>query len=359
MVSVKSFIRTSSRSEKESNIRLRLVDGRKFQLYVKTPLTVKPALWEPKTERLKSCAVIDRKSRREFDEAVSLYKKALEEAYYEVEGKEPLTEELVLSTMESKIKPTSTAPAANSVSPVSKVTRATTVRSSRKKSKDPDEADFYLSIDRFLEDKQYPYTHAKTYITLNNAFKRFEFYKQIYTDKNYKITLSGIDENFLIEFCDFIFNEYKLAGNKRYEKIYEEDQKHNYKILVRRGNNTMARYFKRVSTLWKWFMKRKLVHHDPFEDFTIDSTHDGTPYYITTQERDKIYNTDLAAVWNRMDDEERHKACPAGYSCVTICRLIQMRDIFVFQCMVGCRVGDLVNFTPANIVSVSTMPYCV
>lgn len=54
----------------------------------------------------------------------------------------------------------------------------------------------------------------------------------------------------------------------------------------------------------------------------------GTPYYITIGERNKIADFDLSA----------HPALEA------------QRDIFVFQCLIGCRVGDLLKFTNANIV---------
>lgn len=346
MVTVKSFIRISSRSKKETNIRLRLVDGRRFQLYVKTPLMIDPALWDSKTERLKSRVVIDRNFRRQFDDAVEAYKRALEEVYYEVDGKEVLTEELALSLMEMKLSPARNTTNINKVSRIPSFSKASPFV---QEARETETADFYDSIDRFLEEKQYPYSHAKTYITLKNTFKRFELYKQLYSSRFYKISFKVIDEDFLLEFRDFIFNEYRLAGNKRYERIYKEDQKHNYKILVKRGNNTMVRYFKRFRTFWKWAMKKKIARHDPFEDYTIGSTHDGTPYYITIQERDKIYHTDLEAVWNRMSNDERHEAIPCGYSCLTIPRLIRMRDIFIFQCMIGCRVGDLVKFTPHNI----------
>lgn len=96
-------------------------------------------------------------------------------------------------------------------------------------------------------------------------------------------------------------------------------------------------------------MRKKLTANDPFQEYTIGSTYDGNPYYITIEERDKLYHTDLENIWYSMTDTEKLKACPFGRSRVTIRRLVRMRDIFVFQCMVGCRVGDLVNFTPGNL----------
>lgn len=350
MVSVKIFIRSSSRPSKECNIRLRLVDGRKFQLYVKTPLMVHPDYWDPKTERLKTRTLINHKERLDFDDAVQAYRRALEEIYLEMPDKKALTPELALKMIEERVHPVNTSISYNNVSPVPAIS-SIDKHLSQKNSKDTgkDSVDIYSAIDRYLDEKQYPYDHAKTFVTLRNILKRFELYKQIYTSRYFKIRFDAVDEDFLFEFRDFIHNEYLLAGNKRYMKIYEQDQKHNYKILVQRGHNTMVRYFKRFRTFWKWALKKKLTVNDPFCNFTIGSTHDGNPYYITIEERETLYSTDLEDIWNHMSDEKRHEVCPSGCSKVTIHRLVRMRDIFVFQCMVGCRVGDLIKFIPANI----------
>ena len=54
----------------------------------------------------------------------------------------------------------------------------------------------------------------------------------------------------------------------------------------------------------------------------------GTPYYISIDERNKIYRTNLS----------RHP------------QLAVQRDVFVFQCLIGCRVGDLYKLTRENII---------
>ena len=55
----------------------------------------------------------------------------------------------------------------------------------------------------------------------------------------------------------------------------------------------------------------------------------GTPYYITIEERDRIADFDMSAN-------------PA---------LEIQRDIFIFQCLIGCRVSDLMAMTPASIIN--------
>ena len=55
----------------------------------------------------------------------------------------------------------------------------------------------------------------------------------------------------------------------------------------------------------------------------------GDPFYLTLEERDEVYYADLSGMG-------------ASYPVY--------RDIFMFQCLIGCRVSDLNRLTKANIV---------
>ena len=58
----------------------------------------------------------------------------------------------------------------------------------------------------------------------------------------------------------------------------------------------------------------------------------GTPIFITDDERRQIYQTDLSY------DK----------------RLEQQRDIFIFQCLIGCRISDLYALRRSNIITERT-----
>lgn len=62
------------------------------------------------------------------------------------------------------------------------------------------------------------------------------------------------------------------------------------------------------------------------DGYQVPSEIYGTPIYITSAERNKLFNL--------------HIENP---------KLSRVRDIFVFHCFVGCRVGDLTKLTKANI----------
>ena len=85
----------------------------------------------------------------------------------------------------------------------------------------------------------------------------------------------------------------------------------------------------RIRTVIKWCIKRKLTRNNPFDQYQIAQPMYGDPFYLTLEERDKVYYADLSGLGN---------SYPV------------YRDIFMFQCLIGCRVSDLNRLTKANIV---------
>ena len=69
-------------------------------------------------------------------------------------------------------------------------------------------------------------------------------------------------------------------------------------------------------------------NNDVFERYGCKVPIYGDPFYLTREERNILYDADLS-----------------DYP-----KLATIRDIFVFHCYVGCRVGDLYRLTKDNIV---------
>ena len=84
-----------------------------------------------------------------------------------------------------------------------------------------------------------------------------------------------------------------------------------------------------MRTFYLWCIDNGKTTNNPFRHYKIEECVYGTPYYTTIEERNQLYNADLSA---------RPK-------------LAIQRDIFVFQCLIGCRVGDLYRFTKANVIN--------
>lgn len=96
-----------------------------------------------------------------------------------------------------------------------------------------------------------------------------------------------------------------------------------------RGENYMSGVFKEVRAFFNWAYKNKIIDSFPFEGFEMPSEQYGSPVYLTLDDVDVIAKADF---W---DDKE----------------LEIQRDIFVFQCNVGCRIGELLRLKKRDIIN--------
>ena len=127
-----------------------------------------------------------------------------------------------------------------------------------------------------------------------------------------------------------------LVPKKQYEKIYE-----GYEIMLTRGVekrslNYVVIQIKYLKAFWHWLMKiQKANVEDIFLTFNMDQSVYGTPFYFSNEDRNTLFEADFS---NRPE-------------------LAVQRDIFVFQSLVGCRVGDLTRLKKSNIVDGDTLQY--
>ena len=112
-----------------------------------------------------------------------------------------------------------------------------------------------------------------------------------------------------------------------YPVFYRNEVRRN--VEQKRSENSMSGSLYRIRTVIKWCIKRGLTRNNPFDQYQIARPMYGDPFYLTLEERDKVYYADLSGMG-------------ATYPVY--------RDIFMFQCLIGCRVSDLNRLTKANIV---------
>ena len=145
--------------------------------------------------------------------------------------------------------------------------------------------------------------YPQGYRVLFHAVARYEAFRRYAEaqDKKYKgepftFAVDTITPEDIEDFRDYLRNEHELA---------EE----------------------RLKAFFHWLRSTGRTDNDPFKGVTIGEEKYGTPYYLTIEERNAIAST----------------AMPTE-------RLATQRDIFIFQCHVGCRVSDLLRLTESNIV---------
>ena len=96
-----------------------------------------------------------------------------------------------------------------------------------------------------------------------------------------------------------------------------------------KGANTICCTFKRFRAFYNWCIERGYTQNNPFAKFKgIGTEKYGRPYYISVAEVEKIADFDLSEN-------------PA---------LAVQCDIFVFQCLIGCRVSDLMRMTDNSVI---------
>lgn len=330
MSTPKAFITSISKKKKLVTVRFSLSDGsRKKKLYWKSDLTVYPDFWDAKRERMKETADVKAEytlaERQQFANDVEKAKQMIQSLYEELpeQEKQDLDSDKFDSLIDMKLHP------------------------EKYGETDDHKNDLFYQFDRYFKFKNYPESHLRPYQVVVRLLKRFEAIQKIRRG-SFSLTLDSLDEEVLLDIMNFVRDEYKYVDNARYKQVYEQYPEERKPKL--RGRNTVIKYMKRIRSFVKWCMTEELLDKDPFGKIQLGSPTWGTPIYITIEERNQIAETDLEAVWNKLSVAER-KSVTKHNSAHTITRLQEQRDIFVFQCLIGCRVGDLLKFTPKNIVN--------
>ncbi|MCL2510439.1 MAG: site-specific integrase [Bacteroidales bacterium] len=184
---------------------------------------------------------------------------------------------------------------------------------------------FFEALDEFLEKHPLSDVRRKNFRVIYRALKRFESYKNNYCGKDFALEIDSVTADTLQSFSDFLKMEhiYFKDAPELYEQFPERRKQ------KARGQNTVNDALKKIRTFFLWCVKNKKTGNNPFDNFKIEECVYGTPFYITIDERNQLYKLDIS-----------HRP-----------ELERQRDIFVFQCLVGCRVGDLYGFTKANVIN--------
>jgi integrase len=164
---------------------------------------------------------------------------------------------------------------------------------------------FFFLFNKFISDNNVSPSSLEKRFVVCNALQRFEEHDGI------KLDVDTVSSDTLRLFENYLRNEHSI--NKKQPA---------------RSTNTLAVMFKIIRTFFIWCNINEFTTNKPFLKYKAPSEKYGTPFYLTVAERNELYHFDLS---NN----------PA---------LSRQRDIFIFQCVIGCRIGDLQKFTKDNIV---------
>jgi len=188
----------------------------------------------------------------------------------------------------------------------------------------------------------------RAYKVLVRAVARFEGFVRFSTNKLFTFDINTITREDIAAFADFLKNEKDLAERypSQFARLMEDYPLavgEGHSVLRGRGENTVKNMLDRLKSLFHYLVEKGYTKNRPFDGYRIGAERYGTPVYITINERNQIADADLTTAWDRMEKDDKKKAR------MPLKTLLEQRDIFVFHCLIGCRVSDLIRLTERNI----------
>ena len=194
---------------------------------------------------------------------------------------------------------------------------------------------FFDWFELFLKTKDYPKSSTKSFRVLERALGRYQGFIKAKRNKLFALDIDTITKDTINDFFDYFKNESKYA--EKYPKLYngllsdyptEITTKHKTAKITERGHNHVVMLHKKFKRFFLWLNKEGYTTNRPFDGVEIKAEKYGDPIILTLDERNRIADFDLSATPH----------------------LERQRDVFVFQCLIGCRVSDLLKMTPDNVI---------
>ena len=190
--------------------------------------------------------------------------------------------------------------------------------------------DIYTLFVEYLTKKQFSTDFHKGNLVMIRSVFRWEAFRNATERKKFTACVFSLNKEDIEDYKDYLTNEKALS--EEYPAIFsqiinypEYIGKGNRKIEAR-GSNAVYKLLKKFKQFFAYLNSEGITHNNPFEGVDMGAEKFGTPYYITTEERDIIASTEM----------------PTQH-------LTTQRDIFIFHCFIGCRISDLIKLTADNI----------
>jgi len=299
MATVTAIIRVSTKKAKKVRIQFRLSDGREICLIYKSEIEVDSDLWDAKAQAIKARMIFN--GRDAFNKSVTDRKDIILQAYSAEPDKQSLTTEKLETKVYQILHPEKFA-----------------IKEEAKQT-------FFEAFAEFLENHKLSLGRKRHFQVVKRALQRFELYTAKMTKKPFKMSFDTITKETLKDIETFLLNEFTIF--KTMPELYVDVPE--TRTPQPRGQNTISNIFTKLRTFYHWSIDTEKTTNNPFKGFTVDECIYGTPYYISIEERNNLFKTDLS----------------------DFPKLAIQRDIFVFQCLIGARVGDFYNMTKSSVIN--------
>lgn len=187
---------------------------------------------------------------------------------------------------------------------------------------------FFEAYEDYINKSEVSPNRKRHYWVVYRALKRYEEYKHL------TLTFDNITGETLKDFERYLRDEHELYTSGELDRVFKKFPES--REIEQRGSNHVKDMMGKLRAFCMYAsgrskdmpIDRLLFQRNPFDTYSIGKPDDlGTPYFLTSEERNTLYEATMPTE-----------------------RLARQRDIFVFQCLIGCRVGDLMRLTWDNVI---------
>lgn len=199
-------------------------------------------------------------------------------------------------------------------------------------------ANIYAMMMEFIEKKNdASIYYKKNFLVMVRSVARYEKYMRMTDNKSFTFNPNSIGRNEIESYKSYLMHEYDLFQEqpKIFAKIinnYPSEITPGSSKIEQRGSNAVFKILKLFKAFCSWAKVKGYITNDPFEGWRFSELAGketyADPWYMSREERDKVAEAPMPT-----------KSLEA------------QRDIFVFQCLIGCRVYDLTKLTADNITN--------
>ncbi len=184
----------------------------------------------------------------------------------------------------------------------------------------------FLSLfGKYMEHRRATISSAEDSIPFRNKIMRYQqFHREVLGEESFTLFVERLTLDDMRDFRDFITDEHILR--EEYPEFYSKYPKPK-RGLGGLSNTTITNTMNSYCAFLHWCSQEGYTKNKLHTQYGFKATVHGDPFFLTMEEVGILYNADLSG--NR--------------------RLERTRDVFVFQCYVGCRYGDLVRLTRENV----------
>ncbi|MBP1646411.1 MAG: putative bacteriophage integrase [Bacteroidetes bacterium] len=273
------------------------------QLFYVSDILVNPNQWDNNRECIKAKVLINNIERNKINYKVSETKRIILQAFENLkQSSEYITSENLTKYIDRLINP-----------------------DNNKTFNLAEDNNFFQLFQKFIYSSKVSTNRLQSYKVVLGKLKRFELYYRLSIKNNFILSLNTFSVDILDLFEQYLFNEVSIM--EKFPEIYKEVPK--TQLPKPKGQNAVTCILTILRTFFNWSIKNNHTNNYPFAQFKLKQEVYGTPFYLTIEERNTLYNYDFSYS-NELEIQ---------------------RDIFIFQCVIGCRVSDLYSLTKNNIIN--------